>query len=133
MANDDKEQWHLPAALRITNPKVAEEAAQMRLELARRINSPFARLTPEEFALARATARIEHLEQALLMVQAEERNTRGKESRRQLAEARAGLLARIAENLAVLGQYDLAAAVHPDPGHQAEYRKQIPHAPHKSK
>lgn len=126
MANEDSEKWHLPEALDINkNPLVKLQAEQMRQELSKRAVSPFARLSPEEFAKNRALGRIEHLTKALQQVEQKLRQSRGREEHRQLNEAKVALKTRLAENLAVIENYALAAELHPDPAHQQEYAKKI--------
>lgn len=126
MANDDTEQWHLPEALDINkNPVAKLLASQMRADLEPRAVSPFARLSPQEFALVRARARIPHLAQALQQVDQEIRQNRGVVYGRRLQEARNALSARLAENLAIVGNYALAAELHPDPRYRQEYAKQL--------
>lgn len=125
MANDDNEVWHLPEPLRITNPKVAEQAAQMRKDLEPRAISPFARLSPREFAKQRARGRIQHLTRSLQVVERQLRHSRGREEHHNLQEAKKALRARLAENLAVIGNYALAAELAPDPAKQQEYAKEI--------
>lgn len=125
MANDDTQQWHLPKPLQISNPKVAEAAAQMRKDLEPLAVSPFARLSPQEFARLRAQARIRHLTGALQQVDREIKTNRGVDSGRQLQEARVALRGRLAENLAIIGNYALAAELEPDLAKQQEYAKQV--------
>lgn len=121
MANDDTEQWHLPKPLQITNPKVAEQAAEMRADLEPRVVSPFARLSPQEFARIRARGRIDHLTTALRQVDQEIKANRGRVYALKLREARNALAARLAENLAIIGNYALAAELAPDKRYRDEY------------
>lgn len=126
MANSDSERWYLPEALDIKkSPLVKAQAEQMRRDLEKRAVSPFARLSPQEFAKVRARARIEHLVLALNQVDQEIRTNRGREQGQRLQEARSALAARLAENFAVLGNLALAAEIHPDAAHRAEYAKQF--------
>lgn len=121
MANDDTEQWHLPKPLQISNPKVAEAAAQMRKDLEPRTVSPFARLSPIEFGKIRARARIDHLFSALRQVDEEIKVNRGRDRSHQLHEARTALRSRLAENLAIVGNFALAAEITPDKRYADEY------------
>lgn len=125
MANDDNEQWHLPEPLRITNPQVALAAAQMQKDLSKRVVSPFARLSPEQFARSRAQGRIEHLSRALQQVDRELRTRFDPRNRSRLKEARQALAIRLAENFAVIGRYDLAVELDPRPEYQREYAKHL--------
>lgn len=121
MANDDQEVWHLPKPLQISNPKVAAAAAEMAKDLSARAVSPFARLSPQEFARVRASARIPHLAQALQQVDQEIKQNRGVVYGRKLQEARRALMGRLAESLATAGDYSLAAEVAPDLEKAREY------------
>lgn len=121
MANDDQEVWHLPAPLRVSNPKIAEQAAEMRKDLEPRVVSPFARLSPQEFARIRARGRIGHLTTALRQVDQEIKDNRGRDHARKLHEARKALAARLSENLAIVGNYALAAELAPDKRYRDEY------------
>ena len=121
MANDDNQKWELPPNLRIDNPAVKVQADQMRRDLEKRAISPFARLSPTEFAKVRAYARIQHLTRALQEVERRIQTERGKETSRQLHEAKTALQARLAENLAVVGNYALAAELAPDKAHRDEF------------
>jgi broad specificity phosphatase PhoE len=126
MANDDNEKWSLPAVLDINkNPAVREQAAELRKQLEPRAVSPFARLSPQEFARIRARNRIPHLTSALQQVEQEIKVNRGVVYGRQLQEARDALRARLAENLAILQNFALAAEIHPDPRYRQEYAKQF--------
>lgn len=125
MANDDNEQWHLPEPLRMSNPKVALASAQMRTELEKRAVSPFARLSPQEFARIRARGRIEHLSQALQQVYVELQTHLDPRLRIQLKEARNALAIRLAENLAVVERFDLACEVDPRPEYREQYAKHL--------
>jgi hypothetical protein len=71
----------------------------------------------------RATARIPHLLDDLNRVDAELAFSRGKDSVRKLREAREALSIRLAENLAIVGRYDLAAEIEPRSEHQKDYAK----------
>lgn len=123
--NEDNEKWQLPPQLRITDPKVAEEAAKMQEQLEQRIASPFARLSPEEFAVARAHQRIKFLSHSLEMIGQSLAQTRGRNETAQLKEAQGAIATRLAEALATTGQLSLAAQIHPDKAHREEYQKQI--------
>lgn len=126
MASNDSERWHLPEPLGITkNPMVKIQADQMRHELEKRAVSPFARLSPEEFAKVRARSRIQHLYRSLRLVEEQLRQSRGRVEHLNLNAARDALKTRLAENLAVVGNYALAAELHPDEAHRLEYVKQI--------
>lgn len=126
MANDDNQKWHLPAPLDINkNPAVKLAAAQLRKELEPRAVSPFARLSPTEFAKVRARGRIQHLSHALQQVDAELRTHLDPNLRTKLKEARKALAIRLSENLVILGRFDLAAELDPRPEHQAEYAKHL--------
>lgn len=125
MANDDTQQWHLPKPLQISNPKVAAAAAEMRKDLEPRAVSPFARLSPQQFARIRAQARIRHLTEAMQQVDREIKTNRGVDYGHQLQEARIALRSRLAENLAIAGNYALAAELEPDLAKQQEYAKQV--------
>lgn len=125
MPNDDNEKWELPAPLRISNPLIKLRADEMRKQLEPRAVSPFARLSPTEFAKVRARDRIKHLTASLQKVDRELRTTKGRDSSRELHEARNALAARLAENLAVLGNFALAAEIHPEVAHRREYAQQV--------
>lgn len=126
MANDDNTKWFLPEALDINkSPLVKLQADQMHKDLEKRVVSPFARLSPAEFAKVRARARIEHLVQSLQQVEAEIKVNKGRVYAKRLYEARDALRTRLAENLAVVGNFALAAEVHPDPAHREEYAKKL--------
>lgn len=126
MANDDSEKWFLPDALDINkNPAVRLQSAQMRTELEKRAVSPFARLSPEEFARIRARGRIEHLSQALQQVHVELQTHLDPHLRIQLKEARNALAIRLAENLAILERYDLATEIDPRPEYREQYAKHL--------
>lgn len=127
MANDDNQKWEMPAALRLDNPLVQEQSIELRKQLEARAVSPFARRSPQEFALIRARARIPHLTRALQQVDQEIKENRGVVYGRKLQEARDALAARLAENLAIVGNYALAAELHPDPRYRQEYAKQVRH------
>lgn len=128
MANDDNQKWHLPEALDINkNPAVRVQAARMAKDLEPRAVSPFARLSPQAFARVRARARIRHLTEALQQVDRELKTNRGVDYGRQLQEARVALRGRLAENLAIVGNYALAAELEPDLAKQQEYAKQVQH------
>lgn len=121
MAHDDNAKWELPAPLRITNPLVKLQADEMRKQLEPRAVSPFARLSPTEFARLRARGRIQHLTQSLQTVEQQLQASRGVEEHRNLNEAKRALQARLAENLAVIGNFALAAEIAPDKAHRDEY------------
>lgn len=120
MANDDREQWFLPEALRISNPRVAEAAAELQRQLKGKIQSPFGRVSPREFAKNRAAARIQHLSQSLAAVEQQMRQRLGPYETKQLERAHNALSIRLAENLAVAGRPDLAYEVEP----RKQYKKQ---------
>lgn len=125
MPNDDNEKWELPPNLRMDNPVVAAQAEQMRSELSKRAVSPFARLSPTEFAKIRAHSRIEHLTRSLRLVEKQLQESKGREEHHNLHEAQNALRARLAENLAIIGNYGLAAEIEPDPAKQLEYAQKI--------
>lgn len=125
MASDDNEKWELPPELRIDNPAVKVQSDQMRRDLEKRAVSPFARLSPKEFARIRAQARIEHLTSALREIEQRLSVERGRVAHHNLRAARTALRTRLAENLAVLEQWALAADIHPDEAHRQEYLKKI--------
>ncbi len=121
MNEDPNAKWELPPNLRITSPKVQEEVIQLRKQLEPRAVSPFARLSPQEFERNRATARIHHIADDLHRVEEALKTNRGADSHKKLKEARYALAARLAENLSIVGRYDLAAEIAPDPAQQKEY------------
>lgn len=126
MANEDSEKWFLPAALDINkNPAVMLQAIQMRKDLEPRAVSPFARLSPTEFAKVRARSRIQHLTRALQQVEEQLRGSRGVVEHHNLNAAKRALQTRLAENLAVLENWALAAEIHPDEAHRREYAKKV--------
>lgn len=124
--SDDNTKWHLPEALDINkNPAVMFQALQMRKDLEPRAISPFARLSPTEFAQIRARGRIQHLSQSLQQVEGQLRDSRGREEHHNLNAAKRALQTRLAENLAVLENWALAAEIHPDEAHRLEYAKKV--------
>lgn len=125
MANEDNEKWELPEPLRITNEQVAAQALEMAKELKPKAVSPFARLSPQEFERIRATARVSHIADDLHRVEDKLKTSRGKDSVQKLREARHALAKRLAENLATIGRYDLAAGIAPDPEQQKEYAEVV--------
>lgn len=125
MANDDNEQWFLPEPLRMSNPKVALASAQMRTDLEKRAVSPFARLSPQEFARIRARGRIEHLARALELVDEGLKTHLDPATRVNLKNARRALSIRLAENLAVIDRYDLACELDPRPEYREQYAKHL--------
>jgi hypothetical protein len=119
-AND---KWELPAALRVTEEMLpAIEAAQR--ELAARINSPFARLSPQEQERAQAarlvtelTEQLKHVEHRLGRV-----FTRaGAENFDELRATQGALWKRLAEAHASTGRFDEAARYETDRTLKAEY------------
>lgn len=125
MANDDNQKWELPPNLRIDNPAVRLQAAQMRKDLEPRAVSPFARLSPQEFARIRARGRIDHLTRALNQVDAELKEHFDPNRRTSLKEARNSLAIRLAENLAIIERYDLAHEIDPRPEYREVYAKHL--------
>lgn len=122
MNEDQNQQWHLPANLDVTkSEKAALLSAELRKQLAPRAVSPFARQSPQEFERTRARDRISHIYDDLRRVEAELKTSRGRNAVRELNEARIALAHRLAENLATIGGYTLAAQVEPDPEQKKEY------------
>jgi hypothetical protein len=93
----------------------------MRRDLEKRAISPFARLSPTEFARIRAKARIQHLGRSLRLVDQQLQSERGRDTVHKLMEARKALADRLAENLAVVGDFALAAELAQDKAHRDEY------------
>ena len=125
MANDDNTKWELPEPLRMTNPLVRLQSAQMRTELEKRAVSPFARLSPQEFARIRARGRIEHLARALELVDEGLKTHLDPATRVKLKSARHALSIRLAENLAIVERYDLATEIDPRPEYREQYAKHL--------
>lgn len=125
MPNDDEVQWFLPAALQISNPKVAAEAAELRKRLAPTAVSPFAHLSPIQFAQNRAKSRVQHLGRSLEAVTMQMRSGIGRHELKELQKAHEALRIRLAENLAILGEWQYAASVEPREEYRKEYLKHV--------
>lgn len=122
MPNEDKDQWHLPEPLRITNPKVAEASAEFQKQMAQSNPSPLAHVAPKELELQRAARMAEHLEQDYrrIIEQTYRAKAAGLPS---LSEARNAIAARLAEAYATLGRYPEALLIDPRPEHRIQYRQ----------
>lgn len=115
--------WELPEALRVTPERLAAFDEAQR-ELARRINSPFAHLSPSEHARARAAQQVPELEAALKGVEkklGKVFTAGGAENFEELQEAQKVLWRQLAEAHATTGRFDLAAHYEYDRGEQARY------------
>lgn len=124
MSSPETEKWHIPQRYRVTSrdaEKIAKAEAEQK-KLASRINSPFATLNPQEYALARAAQQIPELEQALSDYQQEihKRSIRGGDVSG-YEEAKAEACRELSELYATTGRYDLAATFAPDTEHASEY------------
>lgn len=125
MANEDNVQWHLPEALRITNPKVAQQARDLAKDLKPKAISPFQHLSPQDFLKNRAAGRIPHLMDDLNRVEEALKYERGRDSVHKLREAYVAIRQKLAESFAILGRYDLACEMTLHPEYKAEYAKNI--------
>jgi hypothetical protein len=123
MPNEDNEQWHLPAALRIDNPKVVAESIELQKRLKPKVISPFARLSPTEFARERAKVRVQHLWEAVKATTMQQNQHASHRDLRELRNAQRALYIRLAENYAILGEFKVAAEYDPRPEYQREYAK----------
>lgn len=123
MKLSDDGKWELPEQLRITDPLVLAQSEQMRAELSKRAQSPFAHLTPHEAERHNAGIMATHLEGELqhLSEQIARVLTVGGGDLIELTEARKAISARLAEAYATLGRFDLAYEVDPRPEHRAEH------------
>lgn len=123
MQPSDEGKWELPEALRITDPLVLAQSEQMRTELTKRAQSPFAHLSPQEQERHQAGIMATHLEGELqhLSEQIVKVLTVGGGDLDELAEAKKAIAARLAEAYASLGRYDLAFEIDPRSEHRAEH------------
>lgn len=122
MNEQQEEKWYLPEALDVTKSESAlSRSIELRKQLAPRAISPFARLSSQEFERVRAADRITHIADDLHRVDEELKTERGRDSVEKLKEARIALAHRLAENLAIVGRYDLASELEPDPEQRKEY------------
>lgn len=124
MKPSDDGRWELPEQLRITDPLVLAQSEQMRAELSKRAQSPFAHLTPHEAERHNAGIMATHLEGELQHLN--EQIGRAIVSYSDgdldvLKEAKMAIAARLAEAYATLGRFDLAYEVDPRPEHRAEH------------
>src|SRR5438132_1043395 len=62
MQSSDEGKWKLPERLRISDPDVLAQSEQMRAELSKRVQSPFAHLSPHEAERHNAGLMATHLE-----------------------------------------------------------------------
>lgn len=123
MQPSDDGKWELPERLRITDPDVLAQSEQMRADLSKRAQSPFAHLTPQEAERHNAAIMATHLEgerQHLNELKGMAL-TVGRVDIDVLTEAHKAISARLAEAYATLGRFDLAAEVDPRPEHRAEH------------
>lgn len=128
MRTEETEKWELPARLRITDPDVLAQSEAMRADLAQRVNSPFARLSPQEQERANAAVIADHLKKdlervnhqitAIVIVNGSDSQSRKLQD---LQDARHHISARLAEAYASIGRFDLAAEIDPRPESRAEY------------
>lgn len=128
MPREETEKWELPEALRITDPTVLAQSEAMRVDLAQRVNSPFARLSPQEQERARAAVMVDDLNRRLTYVDHQineiemvDGNDSQANKLQELREARIAISAQLAEMYAALGRFDLAAEVTPQLEARAEY------------
>jgi hypothetical protein len=125
----EQEKWELPERHQLNTPEriAANEAAQR--ELAAKVNSPFANVSPAEHERARAFRLIPEHQGTLAALQtiAARLSKLRRPSRaalKQLEAARSAIPAiktQLAEAYALTGAYDLAVAVEPDELKRAEY------------
>ncbi len=123
------EKWELPPRLRMDSAEKLAAADAAQRELARKVQSPFASVSPSERERERAARLVaEHKATAellggyILVTQRREDLSGGE--RRQLAAAREALpviLTQLAEAYAATGRYDKAAEYEPDEGKRDEY------------
>lgn len=115
--------WELPEALRVTPERLAAFDEAQR-ELARRVNSPFANLTPSEHARARAAQLIPELAMALDHVEKQLGRVftrKGVEHFGELTDAQKNLWRQLAEAHAATGRFDEAARYEYDRTEKARY------------
>lgn len=124
MKPSDDGRWELPEQLRISDPLVLAQSEQMRAELSKRAQSPFAHLTPHEAERHNAGIMATHLEGELQHLNEQigraivSYSDGGMD---ELKEAKMAIAARLAEAYATLGRFDLAYEVDPRPEHRAEH------------
>lgn len=124
MQPSDDGKWNLPERLRISDPEVLAQSEQMRAELSKRVQSPFAHLSSQEYERHNAGIMATHLEL--------ERQHLGEQINdvfsgkmpgdlHEFTAAHGAISARLAEAYATLGRYDLAAETTPDEAQRKEY------------
>lgn len=124
MQPSDSEKWELPERLRLTNPDVLAQSEQMRADLSKRAQSPFAHLSPHDAERHNAGIIATHLEGELQHLNEElgrAITTYADDRLNELLEAQKAVSARLAESYATLGRYDLAAQTTPHQEQRKEY------------
>ncbi len=124
MQPSDTERWELPERLRITDPDVLAQSEQMRADLSKRVQSPFAHLSQDETERHNAGIMATHLEGERQHLQEQINEVFNGQLPGELYEftaAHHATSSRLAETYATLGRYDLAAETTPDEARRAEY------------
>lgn len=114
--------WELPERYRLTPELLAKSDAEQ-ARLAAMSALPYGGMSPQDAERARSWTIIDSLRNTLSELERMigEAVVTGREDLEELKESRQALRHRMAERLAIVGRYDLAAEIEPDPAYFDEY------------